>query len=98
MMFVFQPEKQTASVVKENVADVKAAVKISTAVSPTEHLSQKKENEPPELLSNEITVDEGKGCEYPGHLYLRFNTKTCDVTNIMKCTCSYFVHFLLNLS
>lgn len=46
---------------------VSNAVKISTAVSNTDDLSQAKENEPPELLTNEIIVDEGKRHECPVH-------------------------------
>lgn len=43
------------------------AVRTSTVVSHTARPTQTKENEPPELLTNEIIVDKGKGHGCPGH-------------------------------
>lgn len=58
--------------VKEDgaVVTVADAVKTDTVVSHTPSASQPKENEPPELLTNEIIVDKGKSHKCPGNSHL----------------------------
>lgn len=66
MMFTPHQENAVDGEVKEDgpVMTKADTVKTSTVVSHISSLSQPKESEPPELLTNEIIVDQGKrhGC------------------------------------
>lgn len=68
MMFTPQQENAVDGAVKEDGPAMTRAdtVKTSTVVSHTPSVSQPKENEPPELLTNEIIVDKGKRHGCPG--------------------------------
>ncbi len=68
MMFTPQQENAVDGGVKEDapVMTVADAVKTSTVVNHTPSVSEPKENEPPELLTNEIIVDKGKRHLCPG--------------------------------
>lgn len=64
MMFTPRQENAVNGALKEDgaVITVANAAKSSTVGSHTPSLSQPKDNEPSELLTNDIIVDKGKSC------------------------------------
>lgn len=69
IMLIPRQENALDGAVKEDepVMTVANEVKTSTVVSHTASLSEPKENEPSELLTNDIIVDKGKRHGCPGH-------------------------------